>query len=98
MFVKSSAIFLVACVIFTFATADSVNSDSEDCPSVCPALYAPLCASNGKIFKEFDNACQLKDSNCRLERSALQSKFNGNNFYTPPSNNISFLIFRIRGH
>lgn len=80
MFVKSSLIFLMACALFAFATANSDNSDSEECPLVCPALYSPLCASNGKIFKEFDNACQLKVSNCRLERSTLQSKFNGNNF------------------
>ncbi|TMW49898.1 hypothetical protein DOY81_005028 [Sarcophaga bullata] len=72
MFVKSSALFLVACALFAVATANSVNTDSEECPSVCPALYEPLCATNGKIVKEFDNACQLKVSNCRLLRSAQQ--------------------------
>ncbi|XP_065371823.1 enhancer of split M1 protein [Calliphora vicina] len=71
MFVKSSATLLMVCGLFTLAASNSVSADQQDCPIVCPALYAPLCATNGKLFKEFDNTCELRASNCRLERSAL---------------------------
>ncbi|KAI8129439.1 hypothetical protein FF38_11429 [Lucilia cuprina] len=71
MLVKSSISLLVICGLFALSAGNSVATDEQDCPIVCPALYAPLCATNGKLYKEFDNSCELKASNCRLERSAL---------------------------
>ncbi|XP_055376138.1 ovoinhibitor-like [Condylostylus longicornis] len=36
-----------------------------DCPMICPYIYAPVCASNGKTFQTFASECQLKASNCQ---------------------------------
>lgn len=73
MFVKSSATLLAALALFSFTAANSVSTDDDNCPLICPALYGPLCAWNGRMYKEFINECEMKVSNCRLERSALQS-------------------------
>jgi len=51
--------------------ANSVSTDADICPQICPALYAPLCTTNGKVFKEFSNSCEMRQSNCRLERAAI---------------------------
>ncbi|KAM7360212.1 kazal-type protease inhibitor m1 [Cochliomyia hominivorax] len=72
MFQKSTITLLVLGALMGFTYANSVSTDQEECPQICPALYAPLCATNGKIYKEFSNTCELKASNCRLERSALE--------------------------
>lgn len=75
MFTKSIGSLLMICGLVAVSFANSVSTDQEECPQICPALYSPLCATNGKVYKEFSNACELKASNCRLERSALESKF-----------------------
>nr|AEV91202.1 enhancer of split region protein HLHm1 [Teleopsis dalmanni] len=65
------SLFLAAFLICNIS-ANSVPSDADDCPLICPALYSPVCGYNGKLYKEFSNSCELKSSNCRLERSAVQ--------------------------
>lgn len=74
MFTKILITITLMCALFGSLNANSVSADQEVCPQICPALYAPICATDGKIFKEFSNSCELKASNCRLERSSLKSK------------------------
>ncbi|XP_030376245.1 enhancer of split M1 protein [Scaptodrosophila lebanonensis] len=69
---KLQIVALCCAVLLTGIAANTVSNNEEDCPSVCAAVYRPVCATDGKIFKEFANACDLKVSNCRRERSALQ--------------------------
>jgi len=66
--------FMLAVAAIGFSNANSISSDEEQCPLVCPALYAPVCASLGKNFKEFDNSCELRAANCRKERDNLTRK------------------------
>lgn len=71
MFAKTLISITLFCALFGALKAEEV----DNCPQICPALYAPVCATDGKIFKEFSNDCELKTSNCRLERSSLKSKY-----------------------
>ncbi|XP_059218567.1 enhancer of split M1 protein [Stomoxys calcitrans] len=67
----SNKLFIVLSLMC--AMFGTLNATGEtECPQICPALYAPVCATDGKIFKEFSNSCELKSSNCRLERSSLK--------------------------
>ncbi|XP_005188061.2 enhancer of split M1 protein [Musca domestica] len=55
----------------TLGPLNANPTDELDCPQICPALYAPLCATDGKMYKEFSNPCELKASNCRRQRNSL---------------------------
>ncbi|XP_075145351.1 kazal-type protease inhibitor m1 [Haematobia irritans] len=68
MFGKAIITIFVVCAM---AVTSSATMEA-DCPQICPALYAPICATDGKIFKEFSNTCELKSSNCRLKKSLLK--------------------------
>ncbi|XP_061400348.1 enhancer of split M1 protein [Musca vetustissima] len=70
MFTKSLITLTVLSALLVSLNANP--TDELDCPQICPALYAPLCASNGKIYKEFSNECELKASNCRQVRNSMQ--------------------------
>ncbi|TMW47553.1 hypothetical protein DOY81_007379 [Sarcophaga bullata] len=37
---------------------------ANDCPVICPALYQPTCAHNGRCYKSFSNQCSMKVANC----------------------------------
>ncbi|XP_073819386.1 kazal-type protease inhibitor m1 [Musca autumnalis] len=70
MFAKSLITLTVLCAML--GSLNAAVTDELDCPQICPALYAPLCATDGKMFKEFSNECELKASNCRQLRNSLR--------------------------
>lgn len=41
-----------------------------DCPKMCPAIYSPVCASDGEKYVQFSNLCRLKVFNCERQRSS----------------------------
>nr|KAI8725994.1 turripeptide Ici9.2-like isoform X2 [Biomphalaria glabrata] len=43
------------------------------CPSICPLIYYPVCASNDRTF---DNECQMQAYSCRQHLS-LTKKHDG---------------------
>ena len=49
------------------------QSDIE-CPEACPAIYNPVCDTNGI---KYDNLCQLKYANCLEEDSEIIIDLNG---------------------
>ena len=45
-----------------------------DCPEACPAVYNPVCGTNGI---KYDNLCQLKYANCLDEDGEINHDLNG---------------------
>lgn len=41
------------------------NPDDQDCPSLCPNVFQPVCGSNGQTYS---NECQLKIAVCQGEQ------------------------------
>lgn len=55
-----SLLFVVVCLV---STAVMVNAE---CPLICPAIYAPVCAENSSGVKQtFSNECDLNANNCQ---------------------------------
>uniref|UniRef100_T1GZE6 Kazal-like domain-containing protein n=1 Tax=Megaselia scalaris TaxID=36166 RepID=T1GZE6_MEGSC len=48
---------------------------SEDCPQICPALWAPVCAFNGKCSKTFSNFCVLIADSCAKTNGEKKFEF-----------------------
>ncbi len=44
------------------------------CPTMCPQIYAPVCANNGVTYT---NNCSFTAEQCRLSDSALQINYEG---------------------
>lgn len=75
MFVK---LFFNLFVVFAFlGTLNAIPMvlDQQDCPKMCPDSYTPICGTNGMDFVEFNNECELKLHNCRMQRNFMQRKF-----------------------
>lgn len=76
MLLKSVTTLLILGGVITFAAANRVSLVQPECPTSCSLNSEPLCATDGKVYKEFRNACELQASNCRLARSARQGNNN----------------------
>lgn len=61
MFSKLVVGFVLVC-----ALVSAIDANPADCPQICPALYAPVCATDGRTYQEFVNPCQLKVSACNM--------------------------------
>ncbi|EDW66995.1 enhancer of split M1 protein [Drosophila virilis] len=69
---KSQTLSLCCCLaLLSGIAANTVSNNQTDCPQMCPAIYQPVCGSDGFNLKEFASACNLQASNCRRERNAL---------------------------
>ncbi|KAL5290738.1 hypothetical protein ACFFRR_010231 [Megaselia abdita] len=44
--------------------AQSAPFSDSKCPSICTAIWAPVCAHNGKCHKTFGSSCNLASENC----------------------------------
>jgi hypothetical protein len=57
---------------------------AEECPTICPLIYDPVCASDGVTTRTFSNACSLNVYNCQnpQNRKLLQLKFYSNTTIT----------------
>ncbi|XP_017140030.1 enhancer of split M1 protein [Drosophila miranda] len=60
---------LCCLALVTGIAANTVSTNATDCPQFCAAIYRPVCATDGKNFKEFASDCNLKSDNCRRERN-----------------------------
>ncbi|TDG45735.1 hypothetical protein AWZ03_007873 [Drosophila navojoa] len=68
---NSQALSLCCCLaLLAGIAATSVSTNETDCPQMCPAIYQPVCGTDGFNLKEFASLCNLKASNCRRARNA----------------------------
>lgn len=44
-----------------------ISSEPQECPQMCPKLFDPVCASNGKEAKLFYSECHMNMMNCNLK-------------------------------
>ena len=51
----------IVCYVFSFTFFIACSSLSKDCPEKCEIFYDPLCASNGRTYK---NRCNMERDNC----------------------------------
>ncbi|XP_022197274.1 PI-actitoxin-Avd5a [Nilaparvata lugens] len=58
------ALFLACC----HAYGIPLNKKPE-CPSVCTAIYQPICATNGVTQRVFSNDCHMAIENCNTPGS-----------------------------
>ncbi|XP_037939481.1 vasotab-like [Teleopsis dalmanni] len=54
----------IALIIFALVLVCSIQAQKDDCPRFCPAIFSPVCAFNGKCYKQFGNSCELGASAC----------------------------------
>ena len=64
---NSSTHFLIPVCHFSFFIA--LLSLSKECPEKCGIAYDPVCASNGKTYK---NMCRLERENCFAETKIVE--------------------------
>ncbi|CAD7084924.1 unnamed protein product [Hermetia illucens] len=41
---------------------------SSTCPTMCPMVYNPVCATDGNTSKIFGNQCEMNVANCKSNR------------------------------
>lgn len=60
-------------IIMIFILVYEVKYQGEcstgDCKTDCHNIFNPLCAYNGKKFKEFNSSCDLDMFNCNIKDS-----------------------------
>lgn len=63
-------------LVILSAAAININGDNSSCKSEysCIALYSPICAFNGKIYKTFSNLCEL-DVHNKCDKNNGKEKF-----------------------
>ncbi|KAK3929071.1 Greglin [Frankliniella fusca] len=47
------------------ANEDALSDSYRGCADVCPALFDPVCARKGNVFRTFGNECELQRFNCK---------------------------------
>ncbi|BFF88763.1 enhancer of split M1 protein [Drosophila madeirensis] len=67
------ALTLCCLALVSGIAANTVSTNETDCPQFCAAIYRPVCATDGKIFKEFASECNLQSDNCRRERNKISA-------------------------
>ncbi|PNF39363.1 hypothetical protein B7P43_G18155, partial [Cryptotermes secundus] len=58
---------------------------AAECPTICPTIYDPVCASDGVTTRTFSNACVLNVYNCQ---NPQDSKLSECMFYSDTTQNV----------
>ncbi|XP_037809329.1 enhancer of split M1 protein-like [Lucilia sericata] len=59
-------IAVLVCALFLICSVQA------QCPSICPAVYQPVCGFNGRCYKQFSNSCQMGVENCNKKQNFRQ--------------------------